>query len=491
MSSPASNAPATMVDMGQIDHFATRVAEELERRPKNRFLQDLNIDINLSKLTKSNDQIYWSKVRHEFDAFMHETLKQESEKVIPETKESFAAKASKEDFNQFKTKNWADYSSSSDEDLDLIDDLQFLTRNARESNVIRIPYDTEAIWPKGYKILAEACKVYGFVLLADEDVSLERNGFVEAAAFQADKAAAKEYIATRSNDSKLAISGLLSLIYFLKLKPTEWLAKTNEYALTASYALHFLIKGKNAEENDLIKRSLKHSDGGRLLVTQRIYQLFKTGSAAPMLLMAAADRLFRAIAKNYQPEDEDEFKLILNCCFTSKTGIARTFYRQVTRKERVAVEEFKGNKKITTMKEKLVRGLDAPKLWLGNELLKDEENSTLKEIGINFPDEAKFIDEFNQNSRDFLLPAKVCRIVVEKAYAISDRISRTLKKRKEELRVRSLAKVTDRKIPQSIWIAERNQLLKECDPLDSKIYDEIKRFDTVVREAVMEEIHRG
>jgi len=482
-------AEAKSTSMGdRIEAFLSRVRDAISENPLNEILRNVMTESQISKMTHAEDQEYWSSAIKGFDEYV-DSLKTVSATKVTETKESFKEKLEKESTPAFtSSKHWGDYSTSS-EDEEMLESIRLLSKGSKESQIIRLPYDLEEIWPRGYKVLTSTAEKHGLTCLPDKDVSMVKNGFTESAALSMDRAAFTDYIAGKTQEQCNALSTLMTLVYFLRIQPTEWLAKSNQYALTACYALHFLIKGETEEEQELIAKSLKHTDGGKSLIGIRIGSLFKTGSSAPSLLLNSVDRLYRLVTQNYQVEDEDEYTLVLTTCFTSRAGLVRSFYRHETRREMKAVEEIKpSGKKVTTRKEVLVRGLVAPKMHLGSEFLKDEETSSLKKYEKTFPNEVSILSEQLERvkSKDFLLPAKVCKIIVDKAYAISDRISKVIKRRKEETRVRALSKSTDKekKVTQPNWVSERNLVVKDASPLDQSIYTDIERFREGVAQAI-------
>jgi hypothetical protein len=176
--------------------------------------------------------------------------------------------------------------------------------------------------------------------------------------------------------------------------------------------------------------------------------------------------------------NHEEKSLVVNTCFTTKAGIVQSYYRKVTRqKVKVVMKMNKQGKEVPEREKVRVHGLEPPNLHYGDEYLRDDEKSALKELSRVFPQETRVVETFLRDSEEitYLTPAKVAKVVVEKAYAISDKISRVLRTRKEKIRS-ICARTSDKKIPQAEWIAKRDSVLGESVPLDEIFLDSIRNF---------------
>jgi hypothetical protein len=404
----------------------------------------------------------------------------ESEKMNSDSKTYLETAVSK--LKESKIVNWADMSDPSDEDEDLMNDLRTLARGSKDSKVIRYPGDLETIWPKGFEILVKFSQTEGFTLLPDREVTFEKSGFTERKAFIWNDERL-DYVAGRSKDIQSAISILTSLMYFIRFKPTDWIAKSQGYSLASAYALHFLIKGNGDEEKSLIKASLKHEDGGKQILISKIQPMFKQGSTVPILLLSMFDKIFRHLSEKSERISDDEFRLVTEICFTSISGIVSSLHRRVTRKEKYVTEEPRGSKVVKVQKERLVHGREPPRLPIGSEFLTETESSSLRAFEEIFPKENFYVQSFLESypgKKNYLLPIKAAKAVVEVAYAISDNLSKQVKRRKDEIRARAITESPDRKITPVVWLQQKNYVLANSRQLE--IPQGLRNFRDLVQE---------
>jgi len=432
----------------------------------------------LRKLNSERHKLFWIKVANQTRDLVDRIRAHELggydtvfvEKPIPENQLTSTFKA------------WADYASSSDEEQE-IDYLYHHTRVTSLPNGIVIPEDMETVWPKGYAVFKEACQTLGFDLITDP-LTLGRSGFKGGPSLSSDSAVSMEAFSRLSVDDQRSVNILKSLVMFLKLEPNRVLAQDPKFALSASYALHFLLKTGDPEDEVTLQRSLKHADGGRAIIMDRISQLFQTDRTIVGILMTSIDKIYRSLARRTRANSEfftTELKnLVVEMCYTSPEGMLEKYYVKERREVTTIVNEIDRNGKPKTVKRKrLVNGYRAPSLFLGEELLTPNEKHRLKvfEHRFSMPKLAKNAKAaFLEQGGD---PSKVTTQIeglVNDAYSLTSLISSVIKQRKKSVRAKALSASQTGKLTQSQWIVAASEIMESVKEIPESTYGEIEEF---------------
>jgi len=381
-------------------------------------------------------------------------------------------------------RKWADYRSSEEEDDE---DVRYLCLGSQLSSApsgLVIPLDLETVWPKGYAILSDAARTFGFELIV-EPQSLAMSGFRGMEALSEDETTAREAYAKLSVDEQRAMNTLKSLFIFMRLTPDQALAQDPKFALTASFALQFLLKTGNSIEDAKLALSLKHQDGGKSLILSRIQVLFRTDRSLASVFLTNAEKVFRAIAKRERERNNvmrDEMRsLIIETCFTTPEGMLENYYTRESRDVTKMVEEFDRNGKSRKVpKQRRVHGYRVPTLSLGEDLLSPAERAKLKEFEHRFsmPRLAKIAKKrfYNRGGNPEDLTTEISRLV-QHSYVVASRVSTVIKQRKRQVRAEALSGgASTGKLTPNQWLASANSVMAKAQELPETTYAEIEAF---------------
>lgn len=373
---------------------------------------------------------------------------------------------------------WADYTSDSSNDE--FDELTSLVDPSQSSTGVLIPDDLESIYPKGYKVIKEACEHMNMPLILDPN-NLTKAGFKFKELFSPDVELAKTKYCSLSKDDQAAINTFKALIMFLKLQPSAVVASDPKFAVPASYAMHFLVKSGDASTDERNFKCLKHVDGGRSILEHRLGQCFLTNRLVGGNFLMNLDKIYRAHSRRLIEEEliDNELKqLIISYCFTSPEGMLNAFYVKERRKENRSVEKINAKGKTITVKESVsVHGKRVPTLSIGSDFITLSEKDKLKkyEKRFNLPllikNRAKEI-LVEGNVEDVAI---IAERLVEDAYALTSRISSVLRRRKNALRAEIIL-TPEGKVTPVAWQAGLTKLLNSCEAIPEEVYEEVNRF---------------
>jgi len=369
---------------------------------------------------------------------------------------TFAQQVSRKPCTHFKS--WADGSSSSDDEVDR--DLDVF-KASRQTSEITLPGDIEEIWPKGYNTLLEVANRHSFSVKKSSLVTMRNCGFKDTSFFDSKKK--ESHFSTLNDAEKTSLATLLNVVYFTKLRPTEGAIKEPKFALSANFALHFILL-ESVNDKELLKKSLKHSDGGSLIVRERCRSRFLLGTEAADLIVLACERLYRSNAKSLLQKglSESDILEIQESCFTTPEGLLQAFMRTETRKETRYVDDITSKGKAKKVKkEVLVRGVLVPNLPVGSEYLLPSEREQMRRNEFDWKNRVGIMNDvatrykINKPIQLTLIAQKI----VETSYSLLQPIKDVEKRRKNKIRLLALEKRAGEKITQSEWQAAAEQVL--------------------------------
>jgi hypothetical protein len=403
--------------------------------------------------------------------------------VVSEGEEPFVEVEIPRRLETSQFRSWGAYSTSDEEE----EDVEYLCETAQVEGTptgIVIPSDLEEVWPKGYNLIQSAAEAYGFSLIKSA-LSMQRAGFKGAAALSKDKNIATEAMARLTQEEQKSVLTLKALYTFMRLTPNQALSSDAKYTVAASFMLHFLLMTGNAEDDANVAASLKHSDGGRSIIIARVEQLFQTDRAVAVILVAAAERIYRSIARSEKSRhggiDMELKATVTACCFASPEGMLDKYYITEKREINRMVNEIDRSGRPKLVKKRvLVRGKRVPCLNIGSEMLTSSEKSELRKYEHRFsmPSLAKStMKSFYQTGGQPERLTLRIRDLVQDAYRVSKMISEAIKSRKQVVRAHAVtAGAQANKITPAQWVSSSQIVMETVTPLPKQVYEEIEGF---------------
>jgi hypothetical protein len=364
-------------------------------------------------------------------------------------------------------KSWADDTDESDESDDLAEDLSAISLSGGRIERIVLPSDLASIWPRAHSVMTKVASSRNFEVAYERGTTLRGGGFKFGEFVNGDKETKARLFANMSDIDKINVSTFMSLIYFLRLRPTEVTVKESKYALTACYALHFLVLKDQKEENSIfLRKSLKHPDGGAQTIKERVRQCFETNYEASELILDACERLYRSNARSTNLENED-MQTIHKVCFTSPEGLLRSFMRTETRIEHKVEQQPTSKKGVmrNVKVEKRRHGIIVPNLPTKDDTYKLSERTQMKENESAFNDRVgllrKLVDRYP--STDVTFTARVAKAIIDTSYEMLSEAVELRKARRRLIRIKAAEGLeANKKISPAKWAEKESQVVSEA-----------------------------
>jgi len=368
------------------------------------------------------------------------------------------------------TQSWASQASSasSDEELESFTELWWFLGHSQDTNVIFVPSDFEAVYPKGYASIMSAAKLHKFVVTKEGPKMLEC-GFRNKECYAADTQRAKERFSKLEKSEQASASALMTLSLLAEFKPTVAVTFESRTGVPSSYVLSIFLKEFCGSAS--IAKAMKHEDGGRAEVLDRLSACFATDRSIAGLLLATLDKIYRSNAKLAKSQNDQMLvDLAQRHCLTSDEGILQNHFKITRKVEKVEV----GTGKLKSQQTVVKTGRIVPNLMVGSDLLKESERSRLKIISSRFNLNEIYARKIS-GVGSIITKVEIAERLVKEAYQVVDPICSIVKRRKALIRS-SITPEKGKPITAKAWSEALTSVLPSVEDLAEDVYGRLEEF---------------
>jgi len=373
------------------------------------------------------------------------------------------------DVERVPTTSWAS-EASSDEERKAYKESWWFLANSQDMSTIFIPADLESVYPMGYASIVKAAALHRFSINTNGPRLLEA-GLRNKDCYASDTMRANAKFVTLERNEQLSVATLMTLLLLAAVKPTDIVADENRTCVPSSYVLSIVLKEHHG--NASIAKAMKHADGGRSTVLERLSGCFSADTTIAGLLLSSLDKIYRSNAK-LDVKQSDKRRSVIDLaetrCLTSDEGIIQNHFKVVKKIERVETGSGR-NKKMETVTKV---GRLVPNLQVGSDLLKETEKIRLRELSLRFNLSEVYSSRLG---RGIDLPTKVlvAERLVKEAYQVVEPICSMIKRRKAMIRAQ-IVNEKGKPVTTVEWSQVSVKVIAESEPLTDEIYKRIEDF---------------
>jgi hypothetical protein len=393
----------------------------------------------------------------------------------------FDSKKAEEVSNPFKGILWGDLSSSEDENdsklKSALEKLHF--KGDKKKSGITLPKDFKSCFPIIGEKIENYCQSIGWQVFYAPDTLLKNQGLIS---FSLEEREGEMFFAIGNpddNDARVALASLYASVATLSFQP-QYVTNEDNTEVATTYMCSLLAEHHLAKKGgEFVKIALKNGDGGKTVLSGRIYSLCKTGSSAPKLVLEAILKLMDQRAREIQPEqiNKEVVDFIQKQAFTSIEGMLANSYRtQIKFVNETYEEKDKKGKSVRKTRRVKKNSRLAPDLVVSNQPLKPEEFSKANSLREAFNDRKKEVERrMRQESQpELLTQPKLCKAVVDEAYQKLASYKEILKARTQQIR-EAATKLNEGKTPTpGHWAAAKSEVLSKTPDIPESVWNSLK-----------------
>lgn len=364
--------------------------------------------------------------------------------------------------------SWAS-ESSSDESVRRAEVDWFFLGQGVAGNVVYVPGDLDSVYPRGYEAVMKSAKMHNLVVQKN-DFKLTQCGLRHKECFSADIVAAKKKLDSLEKGDQSNVIAFMTMFLLLDYLPTSSLISETRTCVPTSYVMSLFLR--EVYQGVSLAKAMKHEDGGRSIVYDRIAGCFQSDKTVVSSLMTTFDKLLRsnsrAFAKN---ADKDLVSMAERLCLTSDEGILQNHFKTVRRFEVVKT----GSGKSATQKSVPKVGRVVPNLQVSSDLLKESEKNRLKELSNGF----NLFDMYKADiaeSRSIADKLEIAEELVKKAYQVTDPIVSMIRRRKNLIRAQITPPKLGAPITTEMWSKASVAVISESEEIAERVYESIANF---------------
>lgn len=369
---------------------------------------------------------------------------------------------------------WGDMSSDEDDLLKIaIGSLSGPVADKKPS--VTLPGDFGTLFPLLQKQIEKFCTFHKWEVNNDPATNLSSQGVISFTENNDGSITA----ASLTELQRLALVSLYTCVGSLFLKPQALVDESNtEVALT--YVCSVIAREKlSGDDKDLLKIAIKSGDGGKTTLKGRLHSLCATGSSAVELIFNSLEKLVSKFARELKSDqlDSETIQLITEKSFTSIEGMMSNHYRHGFVKVTKNVEKTDRRGKKTTVKETVQRKkYSPPDLTTSNLPLKAGEITKLNELRLKFNNRKAEVETriAKVGSPTLFDKPRVCKEVVDEAYAKLKSLKSILKSRNDQIREKAKSLNSGNKPGPGHWAEAKSEVLGKEKDIPDSVYAELR-----------------
>jgi len=368
--------------------------------------------------------------------------------------------------------SWASDASIDSDEGDLVCKKSWwFLATPQESSSIFIPEDLSVVFPAGYAAMVKAAKLHNFSI-SSNGPSLLGSGLRHRDCYSENIQEAKTKFQGLGKVEQASVVTLMTLMLLAEYKPTGAVTFESRTCVPSSYVLSILLKEVNRDVS--IAKAMKHEDGGRSTVIERLSLCFATDRSIVGLLMSALDKIYRSNAKlAVGQKDQKLIDLAEKHCLTSEEGILQNHFKVVKRVEKVEVGA--GRTKTTSNVTKI--GRIVPNLQIGSDLLKESERNHLKRIATSFNLNDMYTARLSKaHGSCIATKVAIASKLVKEAYQVVEPINSIIRRRKEMIRSQLPATEKGKPVTASMWSQTCLSVVAQAEELAKDVYTSLEDF---------------